>query len=119
MVDRGSMVSRGSVDNRGMVGRGGMDNGGMVSRGSMVSRGGMVDRGGMVSRSMGKHSLGSMKTVRRISNSSNCCAKSLGLCGASVFPLVWLGHRLVGHLTSWATMVGESATAATAAVADS
>merc|ERR1712088_784289 len=72
-----------------------------VGRG-MVSRGSMVDWGSMVSRSMSKHSLGSMKTVRRISNSSNSCAESLGLDGAPVLPLVWLGHGLVGHLASWA-----------------
>merc|ERR1711892_1082751 len=42
----------------------------------------------------------SMKTVRRVSNRSNSSSKSLGLCGASVFSLVWLGDRLVRHLAS-------------------
>jgi len=83
MVSWGSMdyrgvVSRGSVDNRG-----GMDNRGMISRGSMDNRGSMVDRssvdnrGSMVSRSMSKDSLGSMKTVRRVSNSGNSSSESL------------------------------------------
>merc|ERR1719420_1911933 len=71
---------------RGMVSWGGVDNRGMVSRG------GMEDRGSMVSRSMSKYSLGSMKTVRRVSNSSDSCSKSLGLSGASVFSLVRLGY---------------------------
>merc|ERR1719320_699253 len=101
-VGRGSMnnwgmVSRGSVDNRGMVSRGSVDNRGMVSWGSVDNRSsmdnrGMVSWGSMVSRSMSKDSLCSMKTVRRVSNSSNSCSKSLGLCGAPVFPLVWSGH---------------------------
>merc|ERR1711887_502805 len=63
-VGRG-VISGGSVDNRGMVSRGGMDN-----RGSM-DKGGVIDRGSMVSRAMSKDSLSSMKTVRRVSNSSN------------------------------------------------
>jgi len=90
-ISRGSMnnwgmVSRGSVDNRGMVSRSRMDNRGMVSWGRVV------DWSSMVSRSMSKNSLCSMKTVRRVSNSSNSCSKSLGLCGAPVFSLVWPGY---------------------------
>jgi len=83
MVSGGSMDNRGSVDNRGMISWGGMynrssvDNRGMVSRGSVDYRGGMVDRGSMVSRSMSKDSLGSMKTVRRVSNSGNSSSESL------------------------------------------
>merc|ERR1719431_628482 len=92
------MVSRSSMDNRGMVGRGSMNNGGsvdnrgMVSRGSMDNRGSMVDRGSMISWSMSKDSLSSMKTVRRVSNSSNSSSKSLGLSGAPVLSLVRLGY---------------------------
>jgi len=83
MVSGGSMDNRGSVDNRGMISWGGMynrssvDNRGMVSRGSVDYRGGMVDRGSMVSRSMSKDSLGSMKTVRRVSDSGNSSSESL------------------------------------------
>ena len=71
---------------RGMVSRGSVDSRGVVSRGSMV------DRSSMVSRSMSKDSLSSMKTVRRVSNSSNSCSESLGLSGAPVLSLVWPGH---------------------------
>jgi len=96
-ISRGSMnnwgmVSRGSVDYRGMVSRGSVDNRSSVDNRGMVSWGSMVDWGSMVSRSMSKNSLCSMKTVRRVSNSSNSCSKSLGLCGAPVFSLVWPGY---------------------------
>jgi len=96
-ISRGSMhnrgmVSWGSVDNRGMVSRSRMDNRSSMDNRGMVSWGSVVDRGSMVSRSMSKDSLCSMKTVRRVSNSSNSCSKSLGLCGAPVFPLVWPGY---------------------------
>jgi len=89
MVSGGSMDYRGSVDNRGMISRGSMDNRGsvdhrgMVSRGSVDNWGSMVDRssvdnrGSMVSRSMSKDSLGSMKTVRRVSDSGNSSSESL------------------------------------------
>merc|ERR1712168_374402 len=50
---------------RSMVGGGSMDYRGVVSRGSMDNW------GSMVSRSMSKDSLGSMKTVRRVSDSGN------------------------------------------------
>jgi len=95
MVSRGSMNNRGSMDNRGMVGRGSMDNGGSMDNWSMVSRGSMnngssMDNRGMVGGTMSKDSLGSVKTVRRVSNSGNTSTESLGLCGASVFSLVWL-----------------------------
>jgi len=96
-VSRGSMhnrgmVSWGSVDNRGMVSRSRMDNRSSMDNRGMVSWGSVVDRGSMVSRSMSKDSLCSMKTVRRVSNSSNSSSKSLGLCGAPVFSLVWPGY---------------------------
>jgi len=96
-ISRGSMnnwgmVSRGGVDNRGMVSRGSVDNRSSVDNRGMVSWGSVVDWGSMVSRSMSKDSLCSMKTVRRVSNSSNSCSKSLGLCGAPVFSLVWPGY---------------------------
>jgi hypothetical protein len=116
-VGRFSVVSWGSVDHRGMVGRGSMNNRGsvvsrgvvdhrgVVGRGVVDHRGSVVDRGGMVSRSVSKHSLGSMETVRRVSNSSNGSTKSLGLDSAPVLSLVGLGHRLVGHLASRAAMV--------------
>merc|ERR1719317_1292292 len=90
-VGRG-MVSWGGMDNRGMVSRGSMDNGSSVDNRGVVSGGSVVDRGSMVSRSMSKYSLGSMKTVRRVSNSSDSCSESLGLSGASVFSLVGPGH---------------------------
>merc|ERR1712106_813630 len=85
-VSNGSMDKWGGMDNRGMVGRGSMDKRGMISRG------GMVDRGSMVGWAMTKNSPSSMKTVRRVSNGSNTCSESLGLNGASVFSLEWLGH---------------------------
>ena len=96
-ISRGSMnnwgmVSRGGVDNRGMVSRGSVDNRSSVDNRGMVSWGSVVDWGSMVSRSMSKDSLGSMKTVRRVSNSSNSSSKSLGLSGASVLSLVRLGY---------------------------
>ena len=53
-----------------------------------------------MTKSMSDKSPGTMKTVRRVSNRSNSSSKSLGLCGASVFSLVWLGDRLVRHLAS-------------------
>ena len=53
-----------------------------------------------MTKSMSDESPGTMKTVRRVSNRSNSSSKSLGLCGASVFSLVWLGDRLVRHLAS-------------------
>jgi len=91
-VDNRGMVSWGSVDNRGMVSRSRMDNRSSMDNRGMVSWGSVVDRGSMVSRSMSKDSLGSMKTVRRVSNSSDSCSESLGLSGASVLSLVWPGH---------------------------
>jgi len=52
--------------------------------------------GNWVSNSMGNwvsnNSLGTVETVRRVSHGSNSSSKSLGLSGASVFSLVWLGH---------------------------
>merc|ERR1711892_68240 len=85
MDDRG-VVCGGGMDDRGVVCGGGMDNGGMVNWRSM-------DYGGsMVSWSVNKTSPSSMKTVRRVSNSGNRSSESLGLSGASVLSLVWLGH---------------------------
>jgi len=92
MVSRGSVDNRSSVDNRGMVSRGSMDYRSSMDNRGMVSWGSMVDWSSMVSRSMSKNSLCSMKTVRRVSNSSNSCSKSLGLSGAPVFSLVWPGY---------------------------
>ena len=57
---------------------------------------------------VGKDSLSTMKTVGRVSYSSNSSSKSLGLSGASVFSLVWLGDRLVGNLASWTAMIASS-----------
>merc|ERR1712123_432560 len=74
------------------VSNGSMDKWGGMDKRSMVSRGGMVDRGSMVGWAMTKNSPSSMKTVRRVSNGSNTSPKSLGLDGASVFSLEWLGH---------------------------
>ena len=54
------------------------------------------------------NSPGTMKTVRRVSHSSNSGSKSLWLGGASVFSLVWLWHRLVGNLASWTSMITSS-----------
>merc|ERR1719499_1700446 len=65
-VSRG-MVSGGSMDYRGMVSRGSMDNWGSVDNRGMISRSSVDNGGSMVSRSMSKDSLGSMKTVRRVS----------------------------------------------------
>ena len=68
-----------------------------------------------MTKPMSDDSSGAMKTVWRINNRSNSSSKSLGLCGASVFSLVWLGDRLVGDLactgittisTKNSTMVG-------------
>merc|ERR1719317_241708 len=69
-VDNRGMVSWGSVDNRGMVSRSCVDNRSSMDNRGMVSWGSVVDWGSMVSRSMSKDSLCSMKTVRRVSNSS-------------------------------------------------
>merc|ERR1719145_207144 len=101
--DYRSMVSWGSMDIRGMVGWSSMDNRGSMDNGSMISRGSMDNWGsmnnwGMISWAVGKDSLGSVETIGGISNSSNSSTKSLGLCGASVFSLIWFGDRLVGHL---------------------
>ena len=65
-----------------------------------------------MAKSMSNNSPGTMKSVRRVNNRSDSSSKSLGLCGANVFSLVWLGDRLVGHLASTviatknSTMVG-------------
>ena len=85
-MDNRGMVSWCCMDKRGMVGWGCMDKRGMISWS------GMVDRGSMVGWAMTKNSPSSMKTVRRVSNGSNTGSESLGLNGASVFSLVWLGH---------------------------
>merc|ERR1719293_52697 len=102
MISRGSMDNWGSMNNWGMIGwamgkdngsmisRGSMDNGSMISRGSMDNWGSM-NNWGMISWAVGKDSLGSVETIWGISNSSNSSTKSLGLCGASVLSLVWLG----------------------------
>ena len=92
-ICRLSMVGGGGMDNRGVVGRGSMDNRSMVGGGSMVDWG------------MSNNTSSTMKTVGRVSYSSNTGSKSLGLSGASVFSLVWLGDRLVGHLASWTSMI--------------
>merc|ERR1719412_1093532 len=80
----------------------------MNNRGSMVSWGSMNNRGSMVGRSMSQNCLGTMKTVGRVSNGSNSSSKSLGLNGASMFSLVWLGYRLVRYLASWTSMITSS-----------
>ena len=55
-------------------------------------------------RSMSNNTSSTMKTVRRVSNSSYTCSKGFRLGGASMFSLERLGHRLVGNLTSWTGM---------------
>merc|ERR1719384_650472 len=105
MVSRSGMDNRGSMDNGGMVSRSSMDNRGSMDNGGMVRWGGMDNRGSMVGRSMSQNSLGTMKSVRRVSNGSNSSSKSLGLSGASMFSLVWLGYRLVRYLASWTSMI--------------
>ena len=90
------MVGRGGMDNRGVVGRGSMDNRSMVGGGSMVDWG------------MSNNTSSTMKTVGRVSYSSNTSSKGLGLSGTSVFSLVWLGDRLVGNLASWTSMITSS-----------
>merc|ERR1719293_406581 len=82
-------VSNSSFNYRGMVSWGSMDNRGMVGWSSM-------DNWGMIGWAVGKDSLGSVETIGGISNSSNSSTKSLGLCGASVFSLIWFRDRLVG-----------------------
>merc|ERR1712123_185230 len=89
-------VSWSSMDNWGMVGWSSMDNWSMVGRSSMVDW------------SMSNNTSSTMKTVGRVSYSSNRSSKSLGLSGASVFSLVWLGDRLVGNLASWTAMITSS-----------
>ena len=106
-ISRLSMVGGGGMDNRGVVGRGSMDNRGVVGRGSMDNRS-MVGRGSMVDWGMSNNTSSTMKTVGRVSYSSNTGSKGLGLSGTSVFSLVWLGDRLVGHLASWTTMITTS-----------
>merc|ERR1712128_318496 len=54
-----------------------------------------------MSNGVSNNTSSTMKTVGRVSYSSNSSSKSLGLSGASVFSLVWLGDRLVGNLASW------------------
>merc|ERR1712106_3788 len=62
----------------------------------------------MVDWSMSNNTSSTMKTVGRVSYSSNRSSKSLGLSGASVFSLVWLGDLLVGNLASWTSMIASS-----------
>merc|ERR1711892_408888 len=118
------MVGGSSMDNWGMVCGSSMDNWGMVGRGSMIdwSMSYWVSNsmsnwvGNSMSNSMSKsmsngvsnNTSSTMKTVGRVSYSSNSSSKSLGLSGASVFSLVWLGDRLVGNLASWTAMITSS-----------
>merc|ERR1712106_1102852 len=67
-----------------------------------------MDNWGMVDWSMSNNTSSTMKTVGRVSYSINRSSKSLGLSGASVFSLVWLGDRLVGNLASWTAMITSS-----------
>ena len=64
--------------------------------------------GNCMSNWVSNNSLGTMKTVRRVSHSSNSSSESLGLSSASVFSLVWLGYRLVRYLASWTSMITSS-----------
>merc|ERR1712106_90751 len=57
-----------------------------------------------MSNGVSNNTSSTMKTVGRVSYSCNSSSKSLGLSGASVFSLVWLGDRLVGNLASWTAM---------------
>ena len=59
----------------------------------------------MVDWGMSNNTSSTMKTVGRVSYSSNTSSKGLGLSGTSVFSLVWLGDRLVGYLASWTSMI--------------
>jgi hypothetical protein len=91
------MIGRSSMNNRGMVSGGSVDNWGSMDNGGMVSRSsmdnwGMINRSSVVGRSMSNNSLSAMKTVRRVSHGGNSSSESLGLSGASVISLVWLGH---------------------------
>jgi len=54
------------------------------------------------------NSLGTMKTIGRVSHGSDSSSESLGLSSASVFSLVWLGYRLVRYLASWTSMITSS-----------
>merc|ERR1712106_1031893 len=106
-MDNWGMVCGSSMDNWGMVGGSNMDNWGMVG-GSSMDNWSMVGRSSMVDWSMSNNTSSTMKTVGRVSYSSNRSSKSLGLSGASVFSLVWLGDRLVGNLASWTAMIASS-----------
>merc|ERR1712106_94433 len=106
-MDNWGMVGRSSMVDWSMVGGSSMDNWGMVS-GSSMDNWSMVGRSSMVDWSMSNNTSSTMKTVGRVSYSSNRSSKSLGLSGASVFSLVWLGDRLVGNLASWTAMIASS-----------
>merc|ERR1712106_1032717 len=106
-MDNWGMVGGSSMDNWSMVGGSSMDNGGMVG-GSSMDNWSMVGGSSMVDWSMSNNTSSTMKTVGRVSYSSNRSSKSLGLSGASVFSLVWLGDRLVGNLASWTAMITSS-----------
>merc|ERR1712106_968473 len=106
-MDNWGMVGGSSMDNWGMVGGSSMDNWGMVG-GSSMDNWSMVGRSSMVDWSMSNNTSSTMKTVGRVSYSSNRSSKSLGLSGASVFSPMWLGDRLVGNLASWTAMIASS-----------
>merc|ERR1719228_746495 len=100
-----SMVGGGSMDYWGMVGRSSMNNRSMVDNRSMIGRCCMDNWSSMINWSMGNNSLSSMKTVWRVSYSSDSSSKCFRLSGASVFSLVWFRHGLVGNLASRTGMI--------------
>merc|ERR1711970_1043180 len=89
-ISSNSMVS----NNWGMVDNRSMGNINWVS--NTMSNSMSKSMSNRVSNSMGNrmsnNTSSSMKTVRRVSYSSNSSSKCFRLCGASVLSLVWLGH---------------------------
>merc|ERR1719328_662950 len=84
-------------NNWGMISWGSMSNNwGMISWGSMD---GVVDWGMDGMNSMGDNSISTVKSVGGISNNSSVGTKSLALCCASVFSLVWFANRLMADLS--------------------
>ena len=90
-IDRSSMGNQRVSKNRGMG-----NNRTSYSMGNWV--GNSMDTSKY--RSMCNNTSSSMKTVWRVSYSSDTCSKCLGLNGTSVFSLEWFGNRLMGYLTS-------------------
>merc|ERR1711892_1450808 len=98
MVDNRSMGNSNWVSNR-------MSNWVSNSMSNWVSNSMSNSMSKSMSNGVSNNTSSTMKTVGRVSYSSNSSSKSLGLSGASVFSLVWLGDRLVGNLASWTAMI--------------